>query len=208
MVGPTLEIIGDLAKSIATLPVTARRQLIAVAGPPASGKSTLAAALVEHLNQNAKIAALIPMDGFHLDNHILTTRGLLARKGAPETFDAAGFIHMIQRLATEDEVVIPVFDRAQDIAIAGAQSVGADTKIAVVEGNYLLLTEPPWECLQAFWDLSIYLDVPLDEIERRSVQRWLDHDMSPEDAVARARSNDVPNAVRVSRNNTSADIIL
>ncbi len=79
------------------------------------------------------------MDGFHLDNRILDARGLRPRKGAPETFDAAGFIHMIRRLATEDEVIIPVFDRPRDIAIAGAQVIGATTKIAVVEGNYLLL---------------------------------------------------------------------
>jgi len=109
MTGPTPELLDDLSDRINSLPAIDRRQLIAVAGPPASGKSTLGAALVARLNRNHKCAALIPMDGFHLDNCILTARGWFTRKGAPETFDAAGFIHMIQRLVTDEEVVIPVF---------------------------------------------------------------------------------------------------
>jgi len=100
------------------------------------------------------------------------------------------------------------FDRARDIAIAGAQSVDTDTTIAVVEGNYLLLNEPPWASLQALWDLSVNLDVPSGEIERRSIQRWLAHGMPPEEAEARARSNDLPNAVRVIDNSKPADIVI
>ena len=198
----------DLADRVDALPTTGRRLLIAIAGPPAAGKSTLAAAFVARLNRDTQRACLVPMDGFHLDNRILLARGLLARKGAPETFDAAGFIHTIRRLATADQVIVPVFDRENDIAIAGAQNVDIDTKIAVVEGNYLLLNEPPWTELPPLWDFSIYLDVPLAEIERRLVQRWLDHGLAPEDAEARARSNDIPNAVRLSGNSKMADIVL
>ena len=198
----------DLAERVDTLPTTGRRLLIAIAGPPAAGKSSLAAAFVTRLNRDTQRACLVPMDGFHLDNRILLARGLLARKGAPETFDAAGFIHAIRRLVTDDEVIVPIFDRTHDTAIAGAQSVSADIRIAVVEGNYLLLNDPPWAELPRLWDLSIYLDVPVAEIERRSIQRWLDHGMTPKDAEARARSNDLPNAVRVSENSKLADIMM
>ena len=174
-----------------------------VAGPPASGKSTLAADLVAGLGP---CAALVPMDGFHLDNRVLEARRLLARKGAPETFDAAGFAHMIRRLAQEEEVAVPVFDRTQDAAIADAQVVGADAEIAVVEGNYLLLDQPPWANLRDLWDLSIFLDVPLPELERRLIRRWLDHGHTPAEALARALHNDVPNARLVLAQSFPADI--
>lgn len=208
MTGPTPKILDDLVDRIDALPITGSRLLIAIAGPPASGKSTFASAIATRLNRDTPRAAIVPMDGFHLDNRILVDRSMLARKGAPETFDAVGFIHMIQRLATEDEIIAPIFDRNRDIAIAGAQYVSIDTRIAIVEGNYLLLNEPPWVDLQPLWALSIYLDVPASEIERRLIQRWLDNGLTPNDAQARARSNDLPNAVRISGNSKMADIML
>jgi len=180
-----------------------RRALVAIAGAPGSGKSTLAERLVQGLGARA---ALVPMDGFHLDNRVLGPRGLLPRKGAPESFDAAGFVHMVGRLATEEEVMIPVFDRDRDIAISGAAVVGPDVQVAVIEGNYLLLDEAPWSGLQPLWDVTVMLDVPMDELRRRLVQRWIDHDHTPEQAEARALSNDLPNAERVVRDSVAADL--
>ena len=84
------------------------RRLVALAGPPATGKSTLAGALCERLSRDGQSAVVVPMDGFHLDNRILEARGLLARKGAPETFDADGFIALIRRLKSGAEVVAPL----------------------------------------------------------------------------------------------------
>ena len=176
---------------------------MAVAGPPGSGKSTLAADLVAGLGAQA---ALVPMDGFHLDNRVLQARGLLGSKGAPETFDVAGFRGTVQRLADGGEVVIPVFDRARDLAIAGAQVVDANKTIAVIEGNYLLLDRPPWAGLRDLWDMTIFLDVEMPELERRLVRRWLEHDHSPAEALARARSNDLPNAQLVLAHSFPGDI--
>lgn len=183
----------------------ARRLLVAVAGAPASGKSTLATDLVRVLGPQA---VLVPMDGFHLDNRVLQDRGTLNRKGAPETFDATGFVQTIQRLANDDEVIVPVFDRARDLAIAGAQVVSATDQIAVIEGNYLLLDLPPWSELQNIWDLSIFVDVHVQELEKRLIRRWLDHDHTPAQAIARVRSNDLPNAEIVFSRSTPADIIV
>ena len=92
---------GDLAARIAALPLRGRRRLVAIAGAPTSGKSTLAERLVEELGPRA---ALVPMDGFHLDNRVLDERGLRPRKGAPETFDAAGFVRLVNALRQKDEV--------------------------------------------------------------------------------------------------------
>ena len=173
------------------------RCLIALAGPPGSGKSSLSAPLVAELTRRGRPAALVPMDGFHLDNRILNARGLLPRKGAPETFDAAGFLALITRLKHGEEVIAPCFDRDRDIAIAGAVEIPASTETAVVEGNYLLFDEAPWRSLAPLWDLSVFLDVPEKELRRRLVNRWKDHGLDDRAALERAEGNDLANARRI-----------
>ena len=180
------------------------RVLVAIAGPPGAGKSTTAEALAAQIAG----AVLVPMDGFHLDNAVLTARGLLARKGAPETFDAAGFSTMVSRLRGQDEVVIPVFDRSRDIAVAGARVIGPDARVLLIEGNYLLLDVAPWRDLAPFWDVTIAIDVPIAVLEARLTQRWLDHGLNEVAARARAMGNDIPNARRVVAGSRVADVIL
>lgn len=148
------------------------------------------------------------MDGFHLDNRILDARGQRHRKGAPHTFDALGFVHAVRRLGSEDEVVLPIFDRSRDIAIAGAQIVGPETQVAVIEGNYLLVDEYPWSELRSVWDISVFLDVPEDELTRRLIQRWIDHNHTREEAERRAMSNDIPNAHYIRARSVHADVML
>lgn len=184
-------LLADITARIAELARTGKRIIVAVAGPAGSGKSTVAEALADALGPTA---AVVPMDGFHLDNRVLEARGLLPRKGAPETFDADGFVTLLQRLKTHDEVVIPVFDRQRDIAIAGAQVIDASHRILLVEGSYLLLDTPPWSQLAPLWDLTIALDVPIDVLEQRLIDRWLAHDHTADQAKARALANDIPNA--------------
>ena len=138
------------------------------------------------------------MDGFHLDNRILRARGLLDRKGAPETFDICGLLKLVARLRDEDEVIFPVFDRSLDAAIAGAGVVHDKCKLVVVEGNYLLLDAPRWRDLSSYWDVSVYLKVPDEELRRRLIDRWLAHGLSFDNAVRRAEGNDLLNAKMVS----------
>ncbi|MEL6678742.1 MAG: nucleoside/nucleotide kinase family protein [Pseudomonadota bacterium] len=181
----------ELAARIRAMSHRGTRRLVALVGPPASGKSTLAAQLADTLGPAARV---VPMDGFHLDNTILEARGLLPRKGAPETFDAAGFRHLCARLASEPEVIYPTFDRGRDIAIAGSGRLGPDCDTVVVEGNYLLLDDPAWRDLHPLWDVSIWLDVDLAEIERRLMERWRIHGLDEATARARTGENDLPNA--------------
>lgn len=182
--------IADLVAHIQSLSPRESRVLVAVAGAPGSGKSTLAAGLVAVLGPEA---IAVPMDGFHLDNALLQARGLLPRKGAPETFDAAGFVHAIRRAASEPSVILPAFDRARDIAVAGRIEIGPDHRIVVAEGNYLCCTALPWRALLDLWDMTVFLDVPEPTLERRLIDRWLDHGLPPDAAEARARSNDMAN---------------
>jgi fructokinase len=184
------------------------RVLAAIAGPPGSGKSTLAAAVARRLVAQRVAAEVVPMDGFHLDNAVLDRRGLRRRKGAPETFDAAGFVHLVRRLRAGGEVVVPAFDRARDIAIAGAQVVPDACRAVIVEGNYLLYDAPPWSELAAFWDLTVRLSPPEAELRSRLIQRWLDHGLSRAAATRRAEDNDLPNARAIMARALPAQMIL
>lgn len=187
-----------LARALA-LPDRADRRLIAIAGPPGAGKSSLAEAVVSALNARGVAAMVLAMDGFHLDDRILAARGLLARKGAPETFDFGGLEAALLRIRREDSVILPTFDRSREIAIAGAVELLAETRFVVVEGNYLCLDEDPWRRLAPIWDLKVFLEVPRDELERRLLARWAAHGFDAETAAEKARGNDIPNANRVVR---------
>lgn len=193
-----LTIADRVAEIMARLPERAgARRMIALSGPPGTGKSTVAEALCQKLRDRGETVAVVPMDGFHLDNRVLDARGLLSRKGAPETFDAAGFITLIERLKGGGEVVVPVFDRVRDIAIAGASVVPVETQTVIVEGNYLMFDEDPWRALAPLWDLAVFLDASEDDLRERLVRRWRDHGHDDLAALARAEQNDLPNARRI-----------
>lgn len=189
--------VNAVSERIHALLATRARVLVAVAGAPGAGKSTFAAELVRRLNAQRTASVIVPMDGFHLDNAVLDARGLRRRKGAPETFDAAGFLHLVRRLTEGEEVIAPIFDRGRDISVAGAQVVPESARVVVVEGNYLLFDEDPWRDLAPLWDLAVRIEVPLEELRRRLIQRWLDHGLSHAAARARAEGNDIANAARV-----------
>lgn len=188
-----------------------KRALIALAGPPGAGKSTLADALVQHLNASLPDtpAVVVPMDGFHYDNLILDARGLRARKGAPETFDASGFLALLHRLRdATDDVAIPVFDRVSDLSRSSARMIEPRHRLLVVEGNYLLLDRPIWRDLRPLFDFAIMLRPSLDVIEERLIQRWLDHGYDRDEAVAKAHGNDLANAQVILAESGPADMML
>ena len=181
------------------------RYVVALAGPPGAGKSTLAAELVAALGKGAKA---VPMDGFHYDDAVLVARGARGRKGAPDTFDVQGFLHLLRRLRTEDEVAIPLFDRDLEISRAGADIVTAPDRILVVEGNYLLLNESPWPQTAPLFNLTVWIDVPEAELDRRLQARWAHYGKTPDQARAWIDGNDMPNIRRVTQNSRPADVVL
>jgi pantothenate kinase len=188
-----------------------RRSVVAIAGAPGSGKSTLAERLVSRLNEEEDgSAALLPMDGYHYDDRVLVDRGLRARKGAPETFDALGLLHMLDRLRRndDDEVAVPVFDRDLEIARAGARIIPRRVRWLIVEGNYLLLDEAPWSRLRPMFDVTVAVDASEDTLRERLVGRWRGYGLSPSEIEAKVEGNDLPNARAVVSRSGPADFVL
>ena len=187
----------------------ARRFVIALAGPPGVGKSTLSEKLVAAFSRAGQKAAIVPMDGFHLDNAVLEARGTLARKGAPFTFDAEGYAALLRRLRddADHDVAVPVFDRTLDLSRAGGRIIVPEHRFLIAEGNYLLLPDPPWAQMTNLFDLTVMLTAGLDELRRRLTDRWLAHGLDPDKALARAMSNDIPNAELVVALSRSADLM-
>jgi pantothenate kinase len=180
------------------------RYVVGLAGPPGSGKSTLAARLAAALG-----AVVVPMDGFHLDNADLDRSGLREVKGAPDTFDAAGFVQLVGRLRHADAAIaVPSFDRLADRTIDEAITVAPDDRIVLVEGNYLLLDRPPWDGLRDVFDLTGYLDVDTDTRIARLVARHVANGRSPDEAQEFVRRSDEANAAIVVADRSRADVII
>lgn len=198
--------LGAIASAIFRRAAGRERFIVAIAGPPGSGKSTLAHELAALLPQGSAI--VVPMDGFHYDDAVLNARGLRSRKGAPETFDFGGFRSLLSRIRSreEDEVAIPVFDRSIELSRAGAAIVARGTRFVLVEGNYLLLDEEPWSGLGALFDFTLAMEVPVDILESRLVERWREHGKTDEEGRAWIASNDRPNIDRVMARRRAADL--
>jgi pantothenate kinase len=174
----------------------AGRVILAIAGAPGSGKSTLAEELVTRLNTSASPQAMVlPMDGYHYDDLHLVPAGLRPRKGAPQTFDVGGLYHTLKRLRARDEaeVAVPVFDRKIEIARAGARLIPADIPVIVVEGNWLLLNQSPWDRLRPMFDLTVMVDVPEPVLRARLRDRWVGFGLTEAEIIAKLEDNDLPN---------------
>lgn len=194
--------------SLATAALTERsgRWLLGLAGPPGVGKSTVSDALVFACTAAGRSAAVVAMDGFHLSAAELEADGLVDVKGAPETFDAAGFVQLLEQLHANEVPVVhaPTFDREREQAVPAAIAVPHDTELVVVEGNYLLL-DGPWQRVRDLLDEIWFLDLPAEVRVPRLIARHRQHGRSAEEAAEWVHRSDETNTERVLATRGRAD---
>ena len=199
----------DVAGEIVARAGNLKRILVAIAGPPGAGKSTLADNVVKALKAKGESAEVLPMDGFHMDNAVLIEKGLLKRKGVPDSFDVRAFLDIVRAVrAADQEVLVPVFDRSRELAIASARVVSPDHRFIVIEGNYLLFSQGKWAELEGMFDYSIMLAPPMEVLEERLWARWKGYDLDDEAARAKVYGNDLPNGRLILENRRPADITI
>lgn len=199
---------GELVEVARDLLARPARQVLAIAGAPGSGKSTLVERLAGELS--AEAVAILPMDGFHYDDAVLHAMGRRPWKGAPDTFDVGGLRGALSRLRDPEEgaVAVPVFDRDLEISRGSARIIGPETRLILAEGNYLLLDAEPWCQLRPFFDVTVSIEVPEEELRRRLRARWVSHGLSESEIVAKLEDNDLPNGRLVIGSSSSADYIV
>jgi len=185
-----------------------KRYFIALAGPPASGKSTISEKLNEDLNIKGFPSDILQMDGFHLDDAILSSQNLLPRKGSPETFDVMGLKSFLIRLANEPEVIVPIFDRSLELSRSSAVTISENKKIIIVEGNYLLLNSYPWNELNNYFDSKVMIHCEESVLEKRLIDRWKGFNLTQDQINKKVYENDLPNGVNVIQNSIEADYYL
>ncbi len=184
------------------------RYFIALSGPPASGKSTISEKLLKDLTLKGHNSSILQMDGFHYDDQILKQKSLLLKKGAPETFDVMGFLNFLFRLQNENEVAIPIFDRSLELSRSSAVIISKETRVVIVEGNYILLKTHPWRELHKFFNSTIMINTKNEILEKRLIERWRSFNIPEEEIKQKVFENDLPNGVNVYKNSILADFNL
>lgn len=184
------------------------RRLLGIAGTPGAGKSTLAQWLAQALGEQAVV---VPMDGFHLANRQLARLGRASRKGAPDTFDVAGYRALLARLKhpVRDEVIYaPLFQREIEESIAAAIAVPPQTPLVISEGNYLLLSQEPWASTASLFDECWFVSLSAQERHSRLMARHQQFGRSEAEARAWIAATDEPNAQLIERDRERADLIV
>jgi pantothenate kinase len=200
--------VDELIARARALAGTGSRRILGIAGAPGAGKSTLAALVTARLDG---AAVLVPMDGLHLADVELSRLGRRNWKGAPDTFDAFGFLALLRRLRTPapgEVVYAPAFERSIEQPIAGSIPVGPAVPLIITEGNYLLLDDPPWHEVGPLLDETWFVEIDDAVRVERLIRRHIEFGKTPEQAAEWVQRLDEQNARLVAATRERADLIV
>ncbi len=183
------------------------RAMLGICGAPGAGKSTLAAQLASQIGD---AAVVVPMDGFHLHDDELDRLGLTDRKGAPETFDVAGYAALLVRVGFDSGLTVyaPEFDRSRELSVAGAIAVRPEHRLVITEGNYLLYGTPGWSQLRPLLDEVWFVESDESKRVERLLARHVAYGKPPDLAHRWTLSSDQANADLVNATKVEADLVV
>lgn len=186
------------------------RVILGIAGCPGAGKSTLATQVTDHFTAAGTPSVWVPMDGFHLADIELDRLGRRRHKGAIDTFDAFGYVSLLERIRREtgNPIYAPAFDRTIEEPIAGSIPVLPGDRLVVTEGNYLLDDSEPWSAVRDLLTETWFVEVD-DQLRReRLTRRHILFGKTPDDARDWVLAVDEPNAERIRRSMHLADVVV
>lgn len=197
----------DLIAAARELVVPGERRILGITGAPGSGKSTLGAILSDALGDDA---ILVSLDGFHLANDELNRLGRHPRKGAADTFDAAGYINLLGRLRSRADTVVyaATFDRYLEESIACSVPISAEIPLVITEGNYLLVNDNAWGGVRDKLDACWFVDPGEDTRLDRLIARHVRFGRSPDEAKERSLGSDQVNAELILATRPRADRVV
>ncbi|XP_062080872.1 putative uridine kinase C227.14 [Humulus lupulus] len=202
------------------------KYIVGLAGPPGAGKTTLASEVVQRVNklwpQKAPsldsqvnppdVAAVLPMDGFHLYRSQLDAmenpKEAHARRGAPWTFNPELLLTCLKTLRTQGSVSVPSFDHGVGDPVEDDIFVTLQHKVVIVEGNYIFLEDGTWKEISSIFDEKWFIDIDIDKAMQRVLKRHISTGKPPDVAKWRIEYNDRPNAELIIKSKGNADLII
>lgn len=194
------------------------RTVVAIAGVPGSGKTTIAALIADELNKRGVSTVVIPQDGFHLYRHELqalpNAEEAVARRGAPFTFNSKRLVELVRRLrdpeTAKTTITAPSFDHRLKDPVEDDIVVLPSVKVVLLEGNYVGLKEHPWAAISGLVDELWLVKAAPDLVRRRIVARHVKTGVTEdeESAVRRFETNDWPNAEYIMANTAVPNVIV